>query len=177
MTDGLFTFGTLETVEIHRSGPAHANDPVALCPKGVLYRHQGNMYRYVQYVDLGNGNIYNPDTVYWYALDPVAGVFQVTPDANDSIADINGMAGVCHCPYPGVDDGNFTFIQVAGISEQYLGNDLAVPGDKVIGSVSTFEASYIALHAVNNDNIFGIVVGPADPTHDTNMVLLQNLAW
>lgn len=184
MTDGLFTFGTLETVEIHRDGPDHANDPVALCPLGVLYRHQGNVYRYVQYDGQApTDTIMEPDVVYWEHLDPLglpAGGnlgFMVNEDEGHCSAGINGMAGICHCPSPGVEHLHFTFIQVGGVSLVPFDTPGAAPGDKVIGSGTNALASFIVLGANNTDNIFGIVIDYADPTTDKALVLLQNLMW
>jgi hypothetical protein len=181
MTDGLYTFGTLETVEIPQGGPGLANNPKPLCPIGVLYRHQGNVYRYVHYVNpQGTGNVgdnmWLADAEYWYALDPVKGIFDVCPDSDDSIAGINALAGIGRLPDPGVDVGNYTFIQVGGITPVRL-TAPANAGDKMIGSAAIFDAASIALGAVVTDCVFGVIIEPTDPSTGYTMVLLQNLIW
>lgn len=180
MTDGLFTFGKLETVEIPSLGPQYAADPIALAPLGVLYRHKGNVYRYVQYYDTsqfqtdyaGNG-----EPVYWLILDPPAGQFIVCSDPDDSIGELNGLAGISQEPFSKVTHLKYFWAQVCGVGFVYFNTPYPTAGDKMIGGSGAYECEHINLGAINTDNIFGIVLDDVDITTDRNPVLLQNLMW
>ena len=173
MADGLYAFGSLETVEIPSSGPGAANDAVAKAPVGILYRHQGNTYRYVQH---------NPGTAvataaggvaYWRTLSPTAGTFVVSSDESDTIAGINGVAGV----YGGVVTAlYYTWIQVAGVVAALVVNS-TVAGDKMIGYATDLNFNRIAAGGNVTDQVFGIALSTKNTTTGTSLVLLQNLNW
>lgn len=177
--DGLYAFGSLETVEIPAAGPGYAADSNAKSPVGVLYRHQGNVYKYVKYFDTG---LMSPsydyagkgEPVYWHALDPVNGVFEVSSDPAD-IAGLNGFAGVGCEPTASVTHGKYFWMQVGGVA---LVNFVAPPspGDKMIGSVTEYQAEFTAAGVDLPDQIFGVVISTID-VDGLFHVLLQNLIW
>lgn len=171
MADGLFTFGTLETVEIPQGGPRLANDPVAKAPLGVLYRHQGNVYRYVQFHSIGVGAVAGGVT-YWYDLVPTSGTFEVTSNISLAIAaGVNLVAGVLGAV---VSTGYFTWIQVGGVVDALTAAG-TVAGDAVIyGTDSTFGRGVAG--SINDIN-YGVALTARNTTDGTNSVLLQNLIW
>ena len=181
MTDGLFTFGTLETVEIPALGPEYAVDTKALAPVGVLYRHKGNVYRYVLYKDPAYPA--NPsdycllgEPVYWLRLDPPNGIFEVCSDPAVGLADINGLAGIGCSPSNDVVDGIHYWIKVGGVAQvNFIGPSAPDPGDKMIGCLTPWSADHINIGGPDTDNIFGVVQGAE--YMGLNPVLLQNLMW
>jgi hypothetical protein len=173
MADGLYTFGTLETVEIPSSGPGVANDAVAKAPLGVLYRHQGNVYRYVQF-DNGAGNVaaVQYGVVYWKTLSPSEGSFVVTSDISSAIGSgKNLVAGVTGAV---ITDQYYTWIQVGGVCTA-LTAESTVAGDAcVYGTDNTFGRDAAGSVA---DQAYGIALDTRHFTNGTNTVLLQNLIW
>ncbi len=176
MTDGLFTYGTLETVEVPGSGasPKTANDATAKAPLGVLYRHKGNVYRYVKF-DNGTDNVAAAanKVAYWLALDPEAGTFTVTCDVSSAIgAGKNLVAGVLGAV---VTDAYYTWIQVGGVTDAVLVASV-VAGDKLIyGADGAFARN--AAGTDLPDVVFAVALETVDPTSLVGSVLLQNLIW
>jgi hypothetical protein len=176
MSEGLFTFGTLETVEIPSAGPGAANDAVAKAPLGVLTRYKGNLYRYVKFDD-GVGNIAAAvgAVVYWKALDPTNSllpVFTVTTDISDAIGSgVNLVAGVLGAV---VTDQYYTWIQISGVVTALTAASTAAGDGVTYGTDSTFgrmaSGSYI-------NQGFGTALTARNTTAGTNSVLLQNLDW
>lgn len=173
MVDGLFTFGTLETVEIPAAGPGSANDATPKSPLGVLYRHNGNVYRYVKF-DNGSGNVAAAanGAAHWKTLSPTTGVFTVTSDQTDAIGGINTVAGIFGCV---VTDLYYTWVQVGGVAPCKV-NSGTTAGDKMIGSTSDLTLDHIADGSNVTDAIFGVALDAYD-TDGTALVLLQNLMW
>jgi hypothetical protein len=173
MADGLYTFGTLETVEIPQAGPQYANDPVAIAPIGVLYRHQGNVYRYVKF-DNGADDVaaVAGGVVYWKYLSPTTGVFTATSDISSAIASgVNLVAGVLGNV---VTDQYYTWIQVGGVVTALTAQG-TVAGDMVCyGTDVTF--GRMAAGAQIDVN-YGVALDNQNTTAGTNSVLLQNLIW
>lgn len=173
MADGLFTFGTLETVEIPSAGPGYANDAVAKAPLGVLYRHNGNVYRYVQF-DNGAGNVASAAgaVAYWKTLAPASGSFVVTCDIESAIAaGVNMVAGVMGAV---VTDQYYTWIQVGGVVTALTAADTAAGDACIYGTDSTFGRDAAGSVA---DLEFAIALTARNTTAGTNSVLLQNLIW
>jgi len=183
MVDGLFAFGSLETVEIPKAGPGSANDATALAPLGILLRHNGKVFRYVKFDD-GTDNIaaVNLAVVYWKTLtmpdsdNGIAGVFTVTSDISSAIASgVNNVAGVLGCV---VTDGYYTWIQVGGVCDALTAASTAAGDGCVHGTDKTFGRA-VAGSFVNQ--AFGIAldarVTAAGTASGSNRVLLQNLVW
>lgn len=176
--DALHTFGTQEVVEVPGSGasPGTANDQVSKAPSGILYRHQGNIFRYVQF-DKGTGSVaaVAGGPVYWKTLTPTSSIFLVTSDYTDSVAGINGIAGILGTI---VTDQFWTWIQVAGICSAMV-KAHALIGAQLLGYASadlTFD--FVAVNANPTGNVFGIVhAANLVSTNSNTTVLLQNLAW
>ncbi|MBF0562600.1 MAG: hypothetical protein HQL37_11385 [Alphaproteobacteria bacterium] len=171
--DGLYAFGSLETVEVPSGGPGLANDAVAKAPVGILYRHQGAIYRYVK-VDASDVATAAGAVGYWLTagLDPANGVFKVTADISDAIASgVNMVAGVFGAV---ITDQYYTWIQVGGVVTALTAAS-TVAGDMVCyGTDSTF--GRMAAGSQVNVN-YGVALGARNGTTGTNSVLLQNLAW
>ena len=171
MTDGLFTFGNLETVEIPYAGPQAANNPTALAPIGVLLRYKGNLYRYVKF---DNGTAVAAavgGVVYWKTLTPATGVFTVTSDESDGVASVNGVAGVLGNV---VTDGYYTWIQVGGIVSAMCAAG-TVAGDKLTGSATDLTFARIAVAGAVTDVVFGVAHGALNTTTGLATVLLQDM--
>jgi hypothetical protein len=101
MVEGLFTYGTLETMEVPRGGPTFikGSTTVPKAPLGALIHYQGNTYRYVRFIIRDHsflvGDIDQYSVMYWYILDPANNLFEVTPVLADAIAGgVNTCAGV-----------------------------------------------------------------------------------
>jgi hypothetical protein len=184
MVDGLFAFGSLETVEVPKLGPAVANDASALAPLGILLRHNGKVFRYVKF-DKGTDAIAAVayGVTYWKTLtmpDPengVAGVFTVTCDLSSAQnAGINLVAGVLGCV---VTDGYYTWIQVGGIvtalcAASTVAGDLCVYGtDKTFGR-NAYGSQVNHPYGVALSTLVAAQGGTAS---NTCSVLLQNLIW
>ncbi len=171
--DGLYAFGSLETVEVPSGGPGLANDAVAKAPVGILYRHQGAIYRYVKFTSPLVAAVAGGVT-YWLVagLDPANGIFIATSDISTAIAaGINLVAGVLGCV---VTDGNYTWIQVGGVVTALTAASTAA-GDMVsYGTDSTF-GRMVPGSQVNVN--YGVALDARNTTNGTNTVLLQNLAW
>ena len=171
--DGLYTFGTLETVEIPSAGPGSANDSIKKAPLGVLYRHKGNMYRYALF-HRGSIAAAANKVAYWHELDPVNSLFEVTADVSEAIdtAGANMCAGILGCV---VTDGYYTWVQVGGVTDAVCVAAVTV-GDKLIyGGDGAF--ARIAHGANNTDVVFAIALETVDPTSFVGSVLLQNMDW
>jgi len=174
MADGLFTFGTLETVEIPYAGPGYANDATAKAPLGVLYRHEGNVYRYVQF-DNGTDAVAAAvsKVAYWKTLAPASGSFVVTCDVSSAIVSgVNLVAGVLGCT---VTDLYYTWIQVGGVVDAVCAASV-VAGDKLTyGADGAFARN--AAGTDLPDAVYAIALETVDITTYIGSVLLQNLIW
>lgn len=175
MADGLYTFGTLETVEVPSSGPGVANDATAKAPLGVMVKYEGNLYRYVYHYPGTAVATAAGAVAYWKSLDPAAGTFTVSSDQTDSIAGINAVAGLYGCV---VTSQYYTWIQVGGVNSAALMVDGSMAaGAKCIGHTTDTKFGYVDAGTDNSDVVFGIVIGSIDITNYKAAVLLQNLAW
>lgn len=174
MADGLYTFGTQEIVEVPSTGPQYANDATAKAPLGILYRHQGNVYRYVQFDDGSDAVAAAAGSVaYWKTLAPTSGSFIVTCDVSSAIGTGKNMcAGVLGCV---VTDQYYTWAQVAGVVSAKTAASF-VAGDKAIyGADGAF--ARIAAGGANTDVIFAVALGTRNTTTSLTSVLLHNMAW
>lgn len=171
MADGLFTFGTLETVEIPSAGPGYANDPTPKAPLGVLYRHNGNVYRYVKFSQGAIAAVAGGVT-YWKTLAPASGSFEVTADISAAIGSgVNLVAGVLGTV---VTDTYYTWIQVGGVVTALTAADTAAGDACIYGTDKTFGRD--AANSVA-DVPFGTALTARNTTAGTNSVLLRNLIW
>lgn len=178
MGEGLFTYGTLETVEVPASGPGAANDAVAKAPLGALLRWNGKVYRYVKF-DNGSGNVASVayGVAVWKTLTmPTAttdGVFTVTMDWTDTLGGKNAVAGI----FGGVvTDGYYTWIQVGGTCTAKTAAS-TVAGDMCTGSTNDGIFARIAEAANVTDCVYALALSARNGTAGTNTVLLQNLIW
>lgn len=176
--DGLFTFGTLETVERQNEklgGIEATNDATPKAPLGVLYRHGGKVYRYVKHSVVTDTTVLSAakGVAHWRLLDPPNGVFTVSSDKSDSIGGINTVAGI----YGGVVTNNYyTWIGVGGVFD-VLGAAGTVAGDKLIGSTVDLHFGRIAAGTAPTDVVYGVALATIDPTALNVKALLQNLLW
>jgi hypothetical protein len=171
MADGLYTFGTLETVEIPSAGPGSANDAVAKAPLGVLYRHQGNVYRYVQFSQ-GAIAAVQYGVTYWKTLSPSAGSFEVTADISAAIGSgVNLVAGILGTV---VTDTYYTWIQVGGTCTALCAASTVAGDICTYGTDKTFGRDASGSMA---DQAYAIALDTRHITNGTCTVLLQNLIW
>jgi hypothetical protein len=167
-------YGPNQVAEFPQAGPQYANDATPKNIPGRIIQYKGKKYRYVQF---DNGAAVTPlasGVVYWKELDPSTGIFIVTADETDTLAQINGVAGVLEL----VDiptDQYYTWIEVGGVVDALVA-DSTVAGDKCIGSTADQTFGRIAAGAAVTDNVFGIALDAKD-TAGTSKVLLQNLEW
>jgi hypothetical protein len=171
--DGLFTFGTLETVEIPAAGPGYANHVAAKSPLGVLYRHNGNVYRYVQF-DNGTDNVaaVAGGVLYWKSLAPASGTFIATSDISSAIAaGVNLVAGVAGCV---ITDQYYSWIQVGGVVTALTEASTAAGDGCCYGTDNTFGRQAAGVFIDAN---YGVALTARNTTAGTNSVLLQNLVW
>ena len=161
--------GTPETV---------VSEPVAKSPLGALIKFNDNVYRYVKF-DNGVGNVAAAAAgfVYWKVLtlggDP--SVWTVTSDVSDSLAPVNGGAGVLKGV---VTDLHHTWIGVGGV---HLVQTAAavVTGDKLYGHATTdLILTRNAVATATPDQCYGIALESVSATvASQTKCLLMNLAW
>jgi hypothetical protein len=173
VVDGLHTFGSQEVVEIPSAGPQAANDSTKKAPLGILYRHKGNVFRYVYHAPGTAVATVAGGVAFWKSLDPVNGLFTVSSDETDTIAGINGVAGIYGCV---VTATYYTWIQVGGVVTALTAAG-TVASDKCIGAVTDTIFGRIAAGGACTDVVFGIALSARNGTDGTNTVLLQNLDW
>ena len=154
--DGLSAFGNLQTVEIPSTGPQAANDATAKAPLGALYRYNGNLFRYVKFNN-GSGDVaaLTGGVVHWKTLTPSTGVFTVTSDYTDSLANINAVAGIIGAV---VTDAYFTWIQVGGVVNA-KSHASTVAGDMQIGASTDLIFGRIAADANIVSVPFAVALG------------------
>jgi hypothetical protein len=167
-------YGPNQVAEFPQAGPGYANDAVAKNIPGRVIQYAGKKYRYVQF-DNGTANVaaLASGVVYWKTLDPSTGTFIVTSDETDTLAGINGVAGVLEVA--GVTDQYYTWIVVGGVVDALVAAS-TVAGDKMIGSATDQTFNRLAAAAAVTDKVFGIALDAID-TAGTSKVLLQNLDW
>lgn len=140
--DGLFTFGSVETSEVPPVLPVSAtygdikatNDSAQKAPLGVLYRHKGNVYRYVL-MNTGASAVASAagGVVHWYALDPANGKFTVTTDKTDAGGtSADGKSLLAGITLGIVTNGYYTWVQVGGVASVF------VAGSTVVGDVMIY---------------------------------------
>lgn len=185
LKDGLFTFGTNEVVQIPpdlTASPygsiANTNDAEQKAPLGILYRHKGNVYRYVQYeagqdaVAAAAGGV-----VHWYSLDPANGKFVVTGDFSDSggasVGAKNLCAGILGCV---VTDQYYTWIQVGGVVLLAKVNTSNAAGDVMIYSNTDLTFGRCAADAAVTGTPFGVALAVDNPS-GFGPVLLLNMIF
>ena len=185
--DVLNTFGTLETVERPKEtagGLIKANDKTAKAPLGVLYRHKGNVYRYVQHNPGTAVAVKAGGVAYWKTLSPADGDWVVSSDQTDSIGGVNAVAGIY------VDDITvgaaastafvtaeyYTWIGVGGVFRVQCAASV-VAGDKLIGGTTDLQFERVAAGTQPTDVVFGIALATRDVTSTSVKALLQALDW
>ena len=174
--DGLFTFGSNEIVEVPPKLSVggdieNTNDAVQKAPLGVLYRHKGNVYRYVL-VDTGTGPVAAAagGVVHWSSLDPANGLFTVVTDYSDIIGK-SLIAGILRCV---VTDGYYTWIQVGGVCDCMV-NTSTVAGDVMIYSSTDLTFGRCAADAAVTALPYGVAL-EADVA-GVGAVLLLNMIF
>ena len=180
LKDGLFTFGSQEVVEVPNTSAglvgdiASTNDAVQKAPLGILYRHKGNVYRYVQF-DNGTDDVAAAagGVAHWKSLDPANGLFIVT----SSYATIVGKNLIGGILLGVVTDQYYTWIQVGGVAMCYVANS-TVAGDLCIyGSTNLYFARAAADAAVVGLP-FGVAMeAKSNTTSNKAYVLLLNMIW
>ena len=189
LKDGLFTFGTQEIVEVPNEsiagvvtgvgGIANTNDATQKAPIGIMYRHKGNVYRYVLF-NSGAGAVASAagGVAHWYSLDPANGKFTVTSDQTDaggtSAASLNTVAGIFGCS---VTTGYYTWIQVGGVAMAYVA-DSTVAGDVCIGGGTDLYFGRIAADGSIIYEPFGVALeAKSHTTANKAYVLLMGLMF
>lgn len=168
--------GPSQSVEMHASGPGYTNHSEPKNVPGIVITREGVKWRYVK-VDRGSGSVapLAGGVVYWKSLDPSTGDFTVTPDETDTIAGINGVAGVLdQAAVP--DDDYWTFIKVGSVVAALVANS-TVAGDKMIGYATDQNFNRIAAGSNLTDKQFGTAISAKNTTTGLANVLLQNLDW
>jgi hypothetical protein len=181
LKDGLFTFGSQEIVEVPpkltvaASGDiAATNDATQKAPLGILYRHKGNVYRYVQF-DNGGDNVAAAagGVAHWYNLDPINGLFIVSSDYSNSVGK-NLVAGIL---LKAVTDQYYTWIQVGGVAMAYVA-DSTVAGDLCIYGSTDLYFARAAVGAAVLGLPFGVALeAKSNTTANKAYVLLLNMIW
>lgn len=174
MADPLVYFGSYQTAEVTTGNPATVNDSTAKNPLGILYRHNGAIWRYVKF-DNGQGNVASAaaGVAHWFALSPSAGTFTVTSDQTDAIGTINTVAGI----FGGVvTDGYYCWIQVGGTATAKTAASMGV-GDSCVGGATDLTFSRINDTSAVTSVIFATAIGAKNTTAQTNLVLLRGLDW
>jgi len=185
LKDGLFTFGSNQISEVPPSLPVAAsgdieatNDAAQKAPLGVLYRHKGNVYRYVKF---DNGSTDQQTAVacaaggvlHWYLLDPPNGVFTAT-SAYAAAPGKNAVAGVA---LNVTTHGYYTWIQVGGRVMAYVVANTAV-GDVMVYSSTDLNFGRCAADAAVTGIPFGVAMeARGTTTANKAYVLLLNLIW
>jgi hypothetical protein len=167
-------YGPNQVAEFPQAGPQYANDATPKNVPGRIIQYKGKKYRYVQF---DNGTAVTPvagGVVYWKTLDPSTGVFIVTSDESDSLAGVNGVAGVLELADIPTDQ-YYTWIQVGGIADPLV-EDGTVAGDKMFGYATDLTLHRVAVGGAVLDNVYGVALDAKD-TAGTAKVLLQNLEW
>jgi hypothetical protein len=183
--DGLHTFGSNQIVEVPPVLPVAASGDIAStnhstqkAPLGILYRHKGNVYRYVSF---NNGPDDMPAAAggvcHWRDLDPVNGKFTVTSDYTDAggsgLQGKNLVAGIL---LNVVTDLYYTWIQVGGVHKLVKVNTSTVAGDVMIYDTSTLTFGRCAVDAAVTGLPFGVALDVDSPSGFAP-VLLLNMIW
>lgn len=179
--DGLYTFGTNQVVQVPPSLTVAAsgdigatNDAEKKAMPGVLYRHKGNVYRYVR-LAVGVHAVASAagGVVHWDHIDPDNGEFEATSDYSDAFGK-NAVAGVA---LGVVTDVYYTWIQVGGVVMAYVADSTAV-GDVMIYSTTDLGFGRCAADAAVTGMPFGVALeAKSNTTADKAKVLLLNLIW
>lgn len=184
LKDGLFTFGTNEVVEVPPdlvASPygsiANTNDATQKAPLGVLYRHKGNVYRYVKF---DNGTTAQQTAVaaaaggvlHWYQIDPANGLFTAT-SAYAAAPGKNMIAGICLCV---VTHGYYTWIQVGGVHLLVMVNTSNAAGDVMIYSATDLTFGRCAADASITGMPYGVALAVDSPS-GFGPVLLMNMIF
>jgi hypothetical protein len=186
LKDGLFTFGSQEIVEVpptmNISGAypgdiATTNDATQKAPLGTLYRHKGNVYRYVLFENGANGQqtavaAVAGGVVHWYSLDPANGLFTVT-SAYAAAKGKNLLAGVL---LGVVTQGYYTWIQVGGVALLAGVDASTAAGEIMIYSSTNQRFGRCAVDAALVGLPFGVALAVDAPTN-FGPVLLHNMIW
>jgi len=156
-------------------GIANTNDATQKAPLGMLYRHKGNVYRYVLFNN-GSGDVASAvgGVAHWYSLDPANGAFTVTSDQTDAggaaAAKHNLIAGIFGCA---VTDGYYTWIQVGGVVDAYVA-DNTVAGDVCISGATDLYFGRIAADGSLTYEPFAVALEAkgADVTNQASVLLM-----
>lgn len=185
LKDGLFTFGSNQISEVPPSLPVTAsgdiestNDATQKAPLGVLYRHKGNVYRYVKFDD-GTGvaqvtavACIAGGVMMWEALDPPNGIFTVTSAAGARLGK-NCIAGIA---LRVITNGYYSWIQVGGVHLLVSVNTSNAAGDVMIYSDTDQTFGRCAADAAVTGMPFGVALAVDSPA-GYGPVLLLNLIW
>lgn len=184
LKDGLFTFGTNEVVQIPPdlvASPygsiANTNDAEQKAPLGVLYRHKGNVYRYVKFENGVSGQqtavaAAAGGVLHWYDLDPPNGKFTAT-SCYAAVIGKNLVAGICLCV---VTQGYYTWIQVGGVHLLVMVSSSNAAGDVMIYGSTDLTFGRCAADANVTGMPFGVALAVDSPT-GFGPVLLMNMIW
>lgn len=175
MSGKLLHYGEHQTIEISTGNPETVNDASQKAPLGAIVRYKGKLYRYVLFNN-GQGNVASAagGVAYWFALNPATPTFTVTSDETDTIANINGVAGLFGAV---ITDGNYCFVQVGGTATAKTAASTAA-GDHCIGSTTDLTFGRVAAGTAPTDIVFATSQSARNGTDGTNTVLLSPLlAW
>jgi hypothetical protein len=184
LKDGLFTFGTNEVVEVPPRLSAspygdieNTNDAVQKAPLGILYRHKGNVYRYVLF-DNGAGGQQTAvacqagGVLHWEALDPANGIFTAT----SAYAAALGKSCIAGLALNVVTNGYYTWIQVGGVHLLAKVDTSNAAGDVMIYSATDLTFGRCAADAAVTAIPYGVALA-VDAPSGYGPVLLMNLIW
>ena len=174
--DGLFTFGTNQIVEVPPDLSVggdieNTNDATQKAPLGILYRHKGNVYRYVKFDNGAAVAAAAGGVAHWDSLAPASGLFTVTSDYSEGVGK-SAIAGIFQCV---VTDAYYTWIQVGGVADVFVAALTAV-GDVMIYNATDLYFNRCAADANVTAMPFGVALEGVGQDNKA-LVLLMNLIW
>jgi hypothetical protein len=185
LKDGLFTFGSNEIVEVPPSLTVTAsgdiestNDADQKAPLGILYRHKGNVYRYVLFDNGASVSQVSAvaciagGVMVWETLDPPNGKFTVT----SAYAARLGKSTVAGIALRVITNGYYSWIQVGGVHLLVSVNTSNAAGDVMIYADVDNTFGRCAADAAVTGMPFGVALAVDSPT-GYGPVLLMNLIW
>lgn len=177
LKDGLFTFGSNQIAEVPPKlsvggDISNTNDATPKAPLGVLLRHKGNVYRYVQF-DNGTGDVaaIAGGVLHWKTLDPANGQFIATSVYASRIAK-NLLAGLS---LNVVTDQYYTWIQVGGVHLLARVHSSTVAGDVMVYGATNNQFGRVAADSALTGTPYGVAL--AEDAGNYGPVLLMNMIW
>lgn len=168
-------FNETLTPEVSTGNPRTVNDATQKAPMGAVIRWKGNKYMYVKFNN-GQGNVaaVANGVVHWMTglFDPATKLFTVTSDQTDAIAGRNSVAGIIGNI---VTDGNYTWIQITGVSSCKVTATTDL-GDCLVGSATDLVLQEGPVTYTPDLMQFGVALANATTAGLIN-VLLRNLDW